>query len=301
MKALAEFIMRGRLQALLVAVVGAGTLMFSWVSAAAIALVTLRKGAGEGVWLLLWAALPAAGLAIMFGDTGPVAMLIGTLLLALVLRGTVSLPLAVLVSVPVGLATGGILLLVADATLALIVEAAERFFAAWEEQLAATGNLPEGGMAFAAPTTGQVAGLLGVANAALCVMSLCIARYWQAALYNPGGFGEEFRQLRLAPGVTGALLLAALGVAAMGTEYRTWAAIFAVPWLFAGLSLVHARTALRGGGTAWLAAFYVLWLVFDILKLMTILFAIADSWLDFRRRWQGPGSAPPARRDGDDE
>ena len=118
-------------------------------------------------------------------------------------------------------------------------------------------------------------------------------------MYNPGGFGEEFRQLRLAPGVTGVLLLAALGVAAMGTEYRTWAAIFAVPWLFAGLSLVHARTALRGGGTAWLAAFYVLWLVFDILKLMTILFAIADSWIDFRSRWVK--ASYPGRPERDDD
>ncbi len=37
---------------------GAGSLMFCWISAAVIALVTLRKGAGAGAWLLLWALLP---------------------------------------------------------------------------------------------------------------------------------------------------------------------------------------------------------------------------------------------------
>ena len=52
MKGLASFVMRGRLQALVVAVAGAGSLLFCWVSAAAIALVTLRRGAGPGAWLL---------------------------------------------------------------------------------------------------------------------------------------------------------------------------------------------------------------------------------------------------------
>ena len=43
MRGLAEFIMRGRWQALGIAVLGSGSLLFGWISAAAIALVTLRK------------------------------------------------------------------------------------------------------------------------------------------------------------------------------------------------------------------------------------------------------------------
>ncbi len=64
MKGLAEFVMRGRLQALLVIVAGAGSLLFCWISAAALALVTLRKGAGAGAWLFMWALLPAGTLAV---------------------------------------------------------------------------------------------------------------------------------------------------------------------------------------------------------------------------------------------
>ena len=48
MHGLANFVMRGRWQALLVTVAGAGSLMFCWISAAVVALVTLRKGAGAG-------------------------------------------------------------------------------------------------------------------------------------------------------------------------------------------------------------------------------------------------------------
>ena len=93
MKGLAEFVMRGRLQALLVTVAGAGSLLFCWISAAALALVTLRKGAGSGVWLFMWALLPAGTLLYAYGDSGPLALLAGTLVLALVLRATVNLSL----------------------------------------------------------------------------------------------------------------------------------------------------------------------------------------------------------------
>ena len=54
MKALAEFILRGRLQALIVALIGS---FFPLISSAAIALVSLCKGAREGTLLFLWIAL----------------------------------------------------------------------------------------------------------------------------------------------------------------------------------------------------------------------------------------------------
>ena len=56
----------------------------------------------------------------------------------------------------------------------------------------------------------------------------------------------------------------------------------------------------RGRGTGWLAGFYLLWLVFDPVKLLVVLLAIVDSWLDFRRRWAKVGSEhhqPPDERD----
>ena len=106
MRGLAEFIMRGRWQALAVAVVGAGSLLFGWLSAAAIALVTLRKGVIDGSWLVLWALLPALLAAWMSGDIGSVVLLAGTFVLAVTLRVTVSLGLAILASVGLGLIGG---------------------------------------------------------------------------------------------------------------------------------------------------------------------------------------------------
>jgi len=112
MRGLAEFIMRGRWQALAVAVIGAGSLLFGWLSAAAIALVTLRKGVVDGSWLVLWALLPALLAAWMSGDIGSIVLLAGTFALAVVLRVSVSLAVAVLASAALGILGGAGLLLI---------------------------------------------------------------------------------------------------------------------------------------------------------------------------------------------
>ena len=58
-------------------------------------------------------------------------------------------------------------------------------------------------MALVPTLTGVMASSLQVT----CLLCLMLARYWQASLYNPGGFGREFRSLRLAPAVAVILLL----------------------------------------------------------------------------------------------
>ncbi len=65
MKALAQFVMRGRFQARLVAVVGAGSTPFCWISASVIALITLRRGVPQGFSLLAWAVMPAAAMLLV--------------------------------------------------------------------------------------------------------------------------------------------------------------------------------------------------------------------------------------------
>jgi hypothetical protein len=127
------------------------------------------------------------------------------------------------------------------------------------------------------------------------VLCLLLARYWQAALYNPSGFGDEFRAMRYAPGVATAMALVAVAVSALGVEYRTWAVIGMLPLNFAGLALVHARVRSRGQGSGWLFGFYAAWIIFDPLKLMVVFAAIADSWFDFRQRWPGLKSAKPGQ------
>ena len=110
MRGLAEFIMRGRWQALAVAVLGSVLVFAAPISAAAIALVTMAQGTRDGSWVALWSLLPALLLGWVSGDYGTGFLLLSVFVGAMVLAQTLSLSLALLAIVPVS-AIGGVLLL----------------------------------------------------------------------------------------------------------------------------------------------------------------------------------------------
>ena len=277
--------MRGRWQALAVAVLGAGSLLFGWISAAAVALVTLRQGVASGGWLVFWALLPAVVVSWLSGDPGSVLLLLGVFVLAVVLRATVSLALAVAASALVGLISGGGLLLIGADFLAQLAEV----FAALLEQLQSNVATEESmDLVLSAPSTVQIAGILAAGNAVTAVFSLLLARYWQALLYNPGGFREEFHALRLPPLWTTGLGLLALAVWAQEPWVSGWALVVSVPLMFCGFSLVHAYVAASGRGASSLVVFYLLWLFVDPVKGLLLGCVVADAWIDFRRRWVRP-------------
>tara|TARA_R110000823_G_scaffold198080_6_gene329196 strand:+ start:1106 stop:2047 length:942 start_codon:yes stop_codon:yes gene_type:complete len=296
MKALAEFVMRGRAQALMIAVAGAVIVLFAWVSAAVVALVTLRKGPAEGVWLLAWALLPAAIIAWRFGDTSAVALLLGTASLALVLRATVSLSLALLASVAVGVAAGILMLSVGEAYLEQVrIELVEPYVAYLEQYASRNGEM----VTLPRPGAIAIAGMIGTGTSTLSILSLLLARYWQASLYNPGGFGQEFRTLRYPAAVSLALLVGVLLIFSQGAEWRTWAMIGVAPLMFAGLGLVHARARQKAWSGMLLALFYIAWFLFGAMQMLVVMLAVVDGWWDFRGRWgsvPGDSLAPPKDR-----
>ena len=281
MRGLAEFIMRGRWQALAVAVVGAGSLLFGWLSAAAIALVTLRKGVIDGSWLVLWALLPALLAAWMSGDIGSIVLLAGTFVLAVILRTTVSLALAILASAALGVLGGAGLLLISGEFLDQLVVVFADLIGDLEANMKASGET----ITLPRPTPGQVAGILAAGNAVTAVLSLLLARYWQALLYNPGGFRGEFHRLRLPVGATLILGGLALFLWLQSSWVSGWAMVWAVPLMFAGFALVHAWVAFTRRGNGRLVAFYAMWLFLDPVKGLLLGLVMADALLDFRRRW----------------
>lgn len=297
MRGLAQFVMGGRYRALLVAMASSGSLLFGWIGAAVVGLVTLRRGYAEGFQLLLWALLPALLATQLTGDSSQLALLLGTGALAMLLRATVSLSLAALGSAAVALLTGLGLLLFGESLLAELARLFEEFFNAVAEQARQSGS---DRVRLQPPTQLQLAGMMGTANGALSFLCLALARYWQAALYNPGGFGAEFRQLRFPPALVGAIALAALGIAALGLSYRSWAAALLLPLTVAGFALLHARARQRGQSRFWLGGLYVAWVVFDAVKLALLALVAVDALVDFRRRWGLPpagGTAEPGDSD----
>ena len=85
MRALAEYIMRGRMQATLVVVGSAAMPLLFWLSAAAGSLVLLRRGASDAMGILAWAMLPAIAW-WYFGEPRTLLVLVGALALLLVGR-----------------------------------------------------------------------------------------------------------------------------------------------------------------------------------------------------------------------
>jgi hypothetical protein len=290
MRGLAEFIMRGRWQALGVAVLGSGSLLFGWISAAAIALVTLRRGTAAGGWLVLWALLPAVIITAMTGDTGSVMLLAGAFGLAVILRETVNLSLAVMASVPLAVLSGLALIVLNGPFLEELITTFNQALAQLEQDLQQEGSEQ---LAFNALSVSQVAALLATGNAVIAVLSLMLGRYWQALLYNPGGFGSEFRALEVPQGAVLVMASAALVLWWLGPEWRVWSAIAVLPLTVAGFALVHAYAVRTDKGLGWLTLMYVLWIVLDPVKWLWVACVVIDAFADFRARWSrssGDGS-----------
>jgi len=275
--------MRGRRQALWVAVLGASSLMFSWLSAAVLALVTLRRGPTEGAYILAWAILPAGVLLAVFGDIGPLGMIVGTTALAVLLRWSSDWTMALCGASAVGVVTGLGMLWLGGAYLEQLEVFFAEVFANFQAQIPEQDGQQ---VQLESPGVATIAGMLGLMNAVSCVLCLLLARWWQAALYNPGGFRQEFHSLRFSAAASSTLVVLMLLLSTYGLAYRPWAVLFAVPLSVAGIAFVHARAARRGLGTGYLTMFYLLWIVLDPVKLIVIGVAVADSWINFRSRWQ---------------
>lgn len=114
------------------------------------------------------------------------------------------------------------------------------------------------------------------------LLSLLLARYWQAGLYNPGGLKAEMRELRF----TRQEVFFLAGATLVSLLYLPGAIVlFGVPLVFVGLALMHGIvTKLRLGGQ-WLVAIYISALLFSqyILPLL-VLVVIVDSMFDIRSR-----------------
>ena len=283
MRGLAEFIMRGRWQALAVAVLGSGSLLFGWISAAAIALVTLRKGTASGGWLVLWAMLPAAIVAAMSGDMGSVMLLLVAFCLSVILRETVSLPLALIASVPLAMLGGLALIALNGPFLEDLVATFNQALRQLEQDMTSD---QQGELAFTSLVVPQVGALLAIGNTVVAVLAVLLGRYWQALLYNPGGFGQEFRALRLPQGAVVSLVALGTVLWLQGDEWRVWSAVAVMPLTVVGFALVHAYAAHTDKGVTWLTLMYTLWIVLDPIKWVWLGFVMADVFVDFRARWQ---------------
>ena len=249
------------------------------VSAAAIALVTLGRSVRDGAWVVLWSMLPALLLGWVSGDYGTGLLLLSVFAGAAVLAQTYSLSLALLAVVPVS-ALGGVAQLAFNSA---FLDALLTVFDTWIEALE-SGADETAVIGLLRPSVPQVAGLMAVGNSLLACISLLLGRYWQAALYKPGAFGDEFRALRLPSLWAAALVLVTVAGALGGRELAAWTALAGIPVTICGFALLHHVARDRQLGFGFLAVSYMLWAFVDLLKVGVLIAVLLDAFFDFGRR-----------------
>lgn len=287
MRALAQYVMRGPLQAGGVAALTTVIPYLSWIGAAVVGLVVLRLGPVQGLNIGLWALMPALGWAWFGNEPSVVAVLLLVFLMATVLRGTMSWERSLLAGSALGLVIGLLLPVLFPGMLAAVTEAfLEIYQWAYPDMAAQLGDK------FRPAVQSMVNGLMPGSYLGIAVAVIMLARYWQAALYNPGGFRREFHGFRLSRGVAILCVLLLLVAPVVGVNALLLGWVAGLPLLVAGIALVHGVVGLRKASNLWLVVFYALLVVQGFtISLLLMLLAIVDSWLDIRGRIRPVGPA----------
>jgi hypothetical protein len=302
MKALAAFVMRGPSQAALVAAVTALLSILipplGLLSAGSIGLVTLRSGPVYGLivsavatlgmgalaWLSLGSPMPALGVLVM--------LWVPILALALLLRYSRSLALTIQVAGALGI----ILMLSAYALLDDPGATWLRVLEPFRDALVKDGVLDDpASAAVFAELAGWMTGAFAASLVAQLLFGLFIARWWQSLLYNPGGFGAEFRDLRLGRPF-GVIVLLLLALLPFGDGASLTANLLLIPGvllLLQGLAVAHQVCALKQARQAWLVGLYILMVLLMPQTLILIAcVGLVDIWADIRSRI-APSALPP--------
>lgn len=276
MSRLAAWIMRGRINALVAAAILGMIPLIAWTSVSVVALVALRRNAAEALWPLAGALL-AATVQWNSGDVSQVGALLAASAGALVLASYRSLSLAVLVTA----LTSALYLVV------LVQWFPDRFdqlltlFQPFFDQIRQSGE--QSALLDQLDPRQMVIEGMGMLTGAVALSALLLARSIQARLYNPGGFRQEFHQLRMAPGATTVLMLGML-VSEWQPEAVIVVPLLVLPLVVAGIGLVHGL-AVRATTRTPLVLFYVALVIFaGPAFVLLIAAATMDSFIDFRKR-----------------
>lgn len=283
MQALANFMLRGRAQACLAAFAGS---FLPLLGSACIGLVSLSKGAKEGLLLCLWVSLPVLLLHQLSTDSH---LLTAISLLSL--------------GIPVVAATAHSLLaswqwttLVSIGTTVLTVLA---LGAAMSSEVTVLSNSIENLVAEMAISSNEavnqiavseslVLGLIAMTLSLVSILSLMISRWWQALLYNPGGFQQEFHGFVVDREIAVPLVATILVGQLLSQGYQFWLQLAALPLLIAGIALIHFAVKLFQLGSHWLTLLYVALILFGVwVSMLLVAVATADSLLDLRSRLAG--------------
>jgi hypothetical protein len=301
MQFLAAYVLKGRMQAVMVTAVMAILALllppFSYLSGATVALVTLRYGLKAGLQLSLLATAVVAVLLLLLQlppQLSGVFLLVLWLpvwALATSLRRTASPVRSIVLAI-----LFGVMLLLGfylaidnpgEWWLQLLRQLMEPML-----QQVPPGELPQV-EADMAKLAAQMSGVMAAGMVASLLGCLLLGRWWQALLFNPGGFGEEFRRLRLGQTLGLVAVLIAVGQllwqwaeAGGGGVLRDLLALAQVAFALQGIAVAHALVRSNKAHRGWLVALYIVLLLFmGPAVLLLAMVGVLDNWFDFRSKF----------------
>tara|TARA_B100000575_G_C23117806_1_gene646414 strand:- start:565 stop:1395 length:831 start_codon:yes stop_codon:yes gene_type:complete len=272
LRGLAEYVMTGRRQAMIAVTLLGLVPLVNLLNPVVVGLVALRKGLQEVVMVFVWAVLPVGAWAVA-GDVVPLVMLIGITGLALLLRETESWELTLLAAIVVGISVEAYFR-VQPAVIDALMEQLERYVRSSSSQDLQLELI-----------SSVMLSVIGAVYMFLAVLLLMTARWMQALLFNPGGFRVEFHELRIGRNVATCLIAAVLLSGSGVIVPEVWILYFLMPFVFAGIALVHAAVLMKRLPVMLLVAFYIV-LMLPVAVQLVVVLALADSWFDFRSRLQ---------------
>ena len=301
MRAIATYILRGPLQAIMVTAISSAMSLIlpplAHLSGACVALVTLRKGLRDGILVLFFSGIILGLMGMLSSNSAMVKIFILAMVLvwwlpvgvtAAVLRYTRSLgfTLMFLGALCLAVLTGCYLVIgdmpgwwgeVLPAMLKPMYEAAN--FGMTNDQL---NQLIEN-------MASIMTGFMFASIVYLTTINLFIARWLQSLLFNPGGFRAEFYSLKLDNRLAIFLLIiAAVSVFTSGNlaNYALNVLILiAALYSLQGLAIVYAVVAALNAHIGWLIGLYVLmFFALPYVMLMLSCTGIADNFLNIRAR-----------------
>ena len=301
MNFLAKYIMKGRVQSIMVASSLALLSLLlppvSIVSSASVALVTLRKGAYEGLYVLISACFSAALLgaflvgsfqAVLFYGLG---LWIPVWVIAIVLREGKHLTVALEIAVFLGILGVVCFYLYADSPVNFWSAELTRMIQPMLENAGSdfpVEKVKQSVQMFSPYMTGSVAAM----SVYGLLFGLFLARWWQSNLYNPGGFKAEYLSLKVQP------KLALVSIIVAGFAWFMSGAIaelgwnifilFGVLYIFVGASVLHTAFSTMKTRRFMVPFLYVTLILAPLVAphviIIVMIVGLLDSWLNLRSK-----------------
>ncbi|MGZ8142859.1 MAG: hypothetical protein ACXWTH_01950 [Methylosarcina sp.] len=256
----------------------------SVLSSAAVALVTLRRGASEGFYVLVSSGIAAGLLGFFVIGNYQFALLYGMVLwlpvwlISIVLREGRHLSLAVEIAILIGVVGVVGYYLFNDEPSAMW----KNVLLQMVPQNAPVENVQHTVDALSHYMTGVVAAgsVFGL------LFGLFLGRWWQSLLYNPGGFKQEFLALnthpRLALGSMGVIALAALSTGTVSEIAWNVTILLFVLYIFIGTAVLHTVFSGMKMGRYLVPMFYITLFLLPHALLPVALVGLSDAWLNIR-------------------